>query len=96
MCSACNGVFHYEKTKVVDEKYFIIHCLDCVDAPERQPTQYGGEEKHNVRSVVIEGKKKGIGRGWLVPYLVLIISGYISWSYHAHEKKNYLFSPYYN
>ena len=44
MCSACGGVFHYEKTKVVDEKYFIIHCLECVDNPERQPTQYGGEE----------------------------------------------------
>jgi len=60
-------------------------------------TQYGGEEKHNaVRSVVIEGKKKGIGRGWLVPYLAQIISGYIGWSCHALEKKNYLFSPYYN
>jgi len=45
MCSACGGVFHYEKTKVVDEKYFIIHCLECVDNPERQPTQYGGEEE---------------------------------------------------
>ena len=45
MCSACDGVFHYEKTKVVDEKYFIIHCLECIDNPERQPTQYGGEEE---------------------------------------------------
>ena len=45
MCSACDGVFHYDETKVVDEKYFIIHCLECVDNPERQPTQYGGEEE---------------------------------------------------
>lgn len=45
MCSACEGAFHYEKTKVVDEKLFIIHCLDCVDNPERQSTQYGGEEE---------------------------------------------------
>jgi hypothetical protein len=45
MCSACDGVFHYEKTKVVDEKYFIIYCLECADNPDKQPTQYGDEEE---------------------------------------------------